>query len=1057
MKYQNYIRFLINTTLMCLFLKTSVAQATFPHNGLFYTTLGNASAQITSEGKLRIADLKTPEDGVSIHFGEAEFGVVTLEEFNRNTLPIGASRTMSVFGTVNGENEALIGSLQTAHGGETTDISADFSAIGVNSFTVKVFNNGEEVANLNDATGILARILDPVMWCAPWDPYWMMDDELWAIIDMPLALNIQLENQPVVTGDRLVFIGSPMADVSQVSRINITGNNLSEFTIERAELGIFHLPHSGSSVNLTAENNQLHVSGMNAGDNSVTVRLDEVVSWGITTDNNSLNPAILPTGAFIEYVAKGKVNGEENAVAFTTRYEDIGDEKLLLTGSFTGASSVTVNAYLDNQLVHSYSGHSGGIELRTTTSGPPTVETYTYYRNGNLKSCQKSGGITSVTVGDSQEIPADQIEVIPENQTAVVEYLSEVQINGQNVGSLVILGEEASSLYENDEFTIDFAGLQNTPIGESTLQPIPEGLIVTSGGTTNEGISIATGKADFFSTVIDGGGPDVLTTGANIELAADIKTVENMDINNAFSVRIADEGELFSFRAFGTPYNLGQDPFSTCNIYVDGFLMGTQDNWDLVFFSPRGCYLVLRLLNGNLIGSLSFTEATEAFDANQQSLGLIDRIEFILSNLNVTPTFITDVDITTSDIPSLLIKTESIGKFGNEHTSINNATLSAENNSLTISNFDPTVEAGVAINIGTSRGFNLELEPITDIPLDSSIKLGSKGKLGNLENSSLGYLEIQNNGSQGGYDIFADYSESGTTSKRIEIYDDGQLVDEFSGFTNDNIGTMPVIPKCCGKGIPPQDVYCYVLRPEDDVVFALSNGEFIQGDEIRVLAEDSNGSIEYLSEFSITAENVPEFTIIQEELIETSLPIELLSFSATKTKEHSIQLTWTVSNEQNIQYFALEKSTDNKNWTNIGKVTAKGSPTSDTHYEFIDQDFQHHQAATTYYYRLKIVEEDDSFNYSEVRSIHISKQEKWISVYPNPTKEGVYIHPTLAFEDEDITLKLVDATGKTVLTKDVHTSANGSFLALSDLPSGLYFIEFSTQDSVLQLEQIVIE
>lgn len=77
-----------------------------------------------------------------------------------------------------------------------------------------------------------------------------------------------------------------------------------------------------------------------------------------------------------------------------------------------------------------------------------------------------------------------------------------------------------------------------------------------------------------------------------------------------------------------------------------------------------------------------------------------------------------------------------------------------------------------------------------------------------------------------------------------------------------------------------------------------------------------------------------------------------------------IVINWKTGEEQDIDLFIVERSTDNKNYLNIGEVPPKGSNSS---YEFVDTNLT--QSRTIYYYRLRIRRTNGTFQISDNISV----------------------------------------------------------------------------------------
>jgi hypothetical protein len=85
----------------------------------------------------------------------------------------------------------------------------------------------------------------------------------------------------------------------------------------------------------------------------------------------------------------------------------------------------------------------------------------------------------------------------------------------------------------------------------------------------------------------------------------------------------------------------------------------------------------------------------------------------------------------------------------------------------------------------------------------------------------------------------------------------------------------------------------------------------------------------------------------------------IIEFSGEPSQDKII-LTWKTGQENDIDLFIVERSTNNKEFTKIGEVASKGS---NSNYEFIDSDFT--EVKSIYYYRLRIRNVDGTFQLSE--------------------------------------------------------------------------------------------
>lgn len=171
------------------------------------------------------------------------------------------------------------------------------------------------------------------------------------------------------------------------------------------------------------------------------------------------------------------------------------------------------------------------------------------------------------------------------------------------------------------------------------------------------------------------------------------------------------------------------------------------------------------------------------------------------------------------------------------------------------------------------------------------------------------------------------------------------------------------------------------------------------------------------------------------------LPVELLSF--TGWNEGGInKLNWKTASESNTSRFEIEKSSDNIHWTYIGEKPAAGNSSSVISYDFTDNN----PFLGNNYYRLKIIDLDNSTSFSNVINIPLDKVfvNSIVGVYPNPTS-GLIDIDIQSTENYKTQIKVIDVLGKQLISKDLNLlkGLNQSKLDLRMLPVGAYILQFT--------------
>ena len=169
------------------------------------------------------------------------------------------------------------------------------------------------------------------------------------------------------------------------------------------------------------------------------------------------------------------------------------------------------------------------------------------------------------------------------------------------------------------------------------------------------------------------------------------------------------------------------------------------------------------------------------------------------------------------------------------------------------------------------------------------------------------------------------------------------------------------------------------------------------------------------------------------------LPVELSSFTAS-IQNKAVVLNWATATEINNYGFEVERSFDKTNWNKVAFKNGYGNSNSVKDYTFTDKDITKNG---TYYYRLKQIDNNGDFEYSNIVEVNVNIPVKFevAQNYPNPFNPVTNISFNLP-EASNVTLYIFNAIGQQIKTINAGYKEAGKHTIEFDgssLNSGVYF------------------
>lgn len=188
-----------------------------------------------------------------------------------------------------------------------------------------------------------------------------------------------------------------------------------------------------------------------------------------------------------------------------------------------------------------------------------------------------------------------------------------------------------------------------------------------------------------------------------------------------------------------------------------------------------------------------------------------------------------------------------------------------------------------------------------------------------------------------------------------------------------------------------------------------------------------------------------------------ALPIEL-SFFTGALNGNIIQLRWKTETEINNYGFEIERSDENSDWAVINFVKGYGNTNSPKSYSYNDVNVGQ---SGIYYYRLKQIDNDGSYEYSDIVTVGVGTPDQYnlSQNYPNPFNPETKINFSIPVK-QFVSLKVYNALGELVkeLVSEFKEAGNYSVtFDGSDLSSGIYIYRLETQKFVMNKKMTLLK
>ena len=215
--------------------------------------------------------------------------------------------------------------------------------------------------------------------------------------------------------------------------------------------------------------------------------------------------------------------------------------------------------------------------------------------------------------------------------------------------------------------------------------------------------------------------------------------------------------------------------------------------------------------------------------------------------------------------------------------------------------------------------------------------------------------------------------------------------------------------------------------------------------------------------FNITSSNAAtfgnnRFRIIIENT--NALPVTVSKFVATLNNQKQAILSWTTATEKNSKSFEVEHSLDNVHYKKLETVKAKGNSNVQVNYTYTDAGFV---KGLVNYYRLKLVDNDNTFTYSSVRQLSEentiqSAVSDYVFMAPIPTEDYVKVWSDVEVLNGGAEIKIYDTQMKLVSINTIYGMGKlNEKLDLTHLEQGVYIVQIKDKNNEWMVTRKVVK
>jgi hypothetical protein len=169
----------------------------------------------------------------------------------------------------------------------------------------------------------------------------------------------------------------------------------------------------------------------------------------------------------------------------------------------------------------------------------------------------------------------------------------------------------------------------------------------------------------------------------------------------------------------------------------------------------------------------------------------------------------------------------------------------------------------------------------------------------------------------------------------------------------------------------------------------------------------------------------------------------IASFAAQWNSSHDrVELNWETGSEKNTSNYTIQRSTDGVNFDDVELIfTQEENASLKNNYHFTDDITKIN--SEKYYYRLKVVDMNGKFSYTQVELMEAGESEQGPSMITHSYLMGgrIFVSIPDSWQNKTVAYHIYTADGNLVKGKINSSAGEIEALNILDLPNGAYTLK----------------